>query len=79
MIEAQAAGLPCLISDRITKEVVVTEQVVSISLDEPKERWAEQAVALSEISRDSYAETSQERVRKAGYDVKDLAEWYAGL
>lgn len=79
VIEAQAAGLPCLISDRITKEVVVTDQVVSMSPDEPKERWAQQAVALSENPRDSYAVTSQELVRKAGYDVKDLAEWYAGL
>lgn len=79
VIEAQAAGLPCLISDRITEEVVVTDQVVRMSLDESKERWAEQAVALSETPRDKYAKTSQEQVRKAGYDVKELAEWYAGL
>lgn len=79
VIEAQSAGLPCLISDRITKEVVVTEQVVRMSLDESRERWAKQAVALSEVPRDRYAKTSQEQVRKAGYDVKELAEWYAGL
>lgn len=79
VIEAQAAGLPCLISDRITKEVVVTGQMTALSLGESKERWAERAAALSEIPRDRYAETSQEQVKKAGYDVKELAEWYAGL
>lgn len=79
VIEAQAAGLPCLISDRITKEVVVTEQVTALSLAESRERWAEQAAALSEIPRDRYAETSQDQVKKAGYDVKALANWYAGL
>ncbi len=79
VIEAQAAGLPCLISDRITKEVVVTEQVVSMPLEKLKEQWAEQAIALSKIPRDRYAESSQELVGKAGYDVKELAKWYAGL
>lgn len=79
VIEAQAAGLPCLISDRITKEVVVTEQVVSMPLEKSKEQWAGQAIALSKIPRDRYAKTSQELVGKAGYDVKELAKWYAGL
>lgn len=79
VIEAQSAGLPCLISDRITKEVVVTDQVIRIPLEKPKEYWADQAVALSEAPRDKYAETSQELVRKAGYDVKELAKWYEEL
>jgi glycosyltransferase involved in cell wall biosynthesis len=41
LIEAQAAGLPCVISDTITEQVcVVTDLVRRLSLDEPAEVWA---------------------------------------
>jgi glycosyltransferase involved in cell wall biosynthesis len=38
--EAQASGLKCLISDRITKEVALTELVTYRSIDEPAINWA---------------------------------------
>lgn len=44
VIEAQAAGLPCLISDRITKEVCITEAVESLPLE--VERWTERVLQL---------------------------------
>ncbi len=44
VIEAQAAGLPCLISDRITKEVCITEAVESLPLE--AEIWAKRVLQL---------------------------------
>ncbi|MBR0093200.1 MAG: glycosyltransferase, partial [Lachnospiraceae bacterium] len=41
VIEAQAAGLPCLISDTITKEAVLTEQVRRMSIQAAPGKWAE--------------------------------------
>lgn len=79
VIEAQAAGLPCLISDGITTEVVVTDQVTRMSLADTKEAWAEQAVKLSEMPRDAWVQLAQDQVMAAGYDVKRLAGWYAEL
>lgn len=40
LIEAQVAGLPCLISDMITDEVVLTDLIQKISL-ENEELWKE--------------------------------------
>ena len=42
MVEAQAAGLPCLISDKVPPECIITEGLVDIlSLSAGPETWAE--------------------------------------
>ena len=43
LIEAQTAGLPCLISDRITKDVVISLLVRSLSI-ESAQVWADEAL-----------------------------------
>ena len=40
-VEAQAADLPCIFSDHVTREVGFSERARFISLNEPKEVWAE--------------------------------------
>ncbi len=40
VIEAQAIGLPCILSDTITKEVKVTNLVTYLSLSQPVAEWA---------------------------------------
>lgn len=76
LIEAQAAGLQCLISDTITKDVVVSSDLIHAkSLEEDAESWARAAVALYQnppVGR----ECQKESIRKAGYDVQELAEWF---
>lgn len=39
LLEAQASGLPCLISDRVSLESNVTNRMTSLALEEPEE-WA---------------------------------------
>ena len=39
VVEAQAAGLPCIISDKITPQVGVTDLVTYMSLDVSMEEW----------------------------------------
>lgn len=51
LIEAQAARLPCLISDRVTSEVKYNENVDFLPLENSPERWAEKAFELLKISR----------------------------
>lgn len=75
LIEAQAAGLPSLISDTITGDVIVTEGIVqqlSIELD-PKE-WAERAVLL--VKEQSDRTCPYESIAAAGYDIRQLVQWY---
>lgn len=70
-IEAQAAGLPTVVSDTVPKEAFVTDLISSISLDENDKQWAEEIVniCLNDRRDDRYAKA----VRNAGYDIKDTS------
>jgi len=54
VIEAQAAGLPCLISDAISREAAVTELVERFSLDKSAAEWADEALKLYGTIKDRY-------------------------
>ena len=51
LIEAQAAGLPCVVSDTIPHEAYLTDLVDSESLSAPAEKWAEKILANRAIPR----------------------------
>lgn len=40
LIEAQAAGLPCIVSDKIPRDVQITDLIYTKSLNLPPEKWA---------------------------------------
>ena len=83
LLEAQAAGLPCVISDVITEEVILSDTVRRMSLNSASPEWAD---ALPEASG-----TDAQRAKAAGevrgkirkYDisecVKTLEEEYLKL
>ena len=64
-LEAQAAGLPCVLSDVIPKEVSVTDNVFYISLNEPIDKWVDLILSLKNFDRSS----NQSRIIDAGYDI----------
>lgn len=68
LIEAQAANLPCIISDRIPREAIVNESVDQLQLDERKWIKAISNFANIKINRD-YVNSN---IQKAGYDVKSM-------
>lgn len=65
-IEAQASGLPCLLSDHITPEVVVSPSCTRLSLTVPASVWAERAVASNCGDR----LLGQQAVMEAGYSLE---------
>lgn len=69
LIEAQAAGLPCVVSDVITREVDVTGNLRFIGLNESVQTWGDVIEHIPDIDRAKMAE----RVKKAGYDARDIA------
>lgn len=69
-LEAQAAGLPCVISSTISQEVDVTGNVSFVDLDAPVEVWVDKLVEKC----GSKAEDNVELLREAGYDIKDVAK-----
>ena len=70
VVEAQASGLPCLVSDRVTEDVCVSELVVRLPIDQGFEIWEKAIDSLSVCRRDV-----TDKIAAAGYDVKKNAEW----
>ena len=66
-IEAQAAGLPCVFSDRVTDEVLLSPAARRVSLQAEDAEW------VREITAARHSETERLRgidiVRRAGYDI----------
>lgn len=82
VVEAQAAGLPVVMSDTITDEVCLTELVESCSLNGEVRLWAQKALDAAgkkERDRAEYAGI----IAQKGYDVrqnaKKLAAFYQKL
>lgn len=70
VLEAQASGLPCLISDTITDEVCLLLTTEQVSLSESAEEWAKNILEIRKVIRtDTYDEMS-----KAGYNIKSLVD-----
>lgn len=82
LIEAQAASLPMIISDRITRDVEVTEGIVRfMSIDLSPDEWAERAVEIAEEFKNSdqkaMLRTEQRKViAEHGYDIEELCRFY---
>ncbi|WP_224723465.1 glycosyltransferase family 1 protein [Paenibacillus vietnamensis] len=70
LVEAQAAGLTCIVSDTITAEADVTGRLQFVGLKQPPEYWARQIAAASR----EHADTA-ESLRKRGYDTATMAKW----
>lgn len=70
LIEAQAAGLPCVISKNITEEVNITGLLEYVSLEQPPEYWAGVIEDLPNLDRGMASAKACEDLRNAGYDIK---------
>lgn len=71
IIEAQAAGLPCLISDKVPIECKKTDLVYQLSLEDSVNTWADKIHELSHIiRRDTY-----EEIKQSGFDIVENAKW----
>lgn len=70
-IEAQAAGLPCVFSDRVTDEVLLSPETRRISLQADDAEWAGEIVAAGQAKTDRVQ--GMDIVRRAGYDIHEEA------
>ena len=50
LVEAQASGLPCVISDNIPKQVQITDLIHPVSLERSPEYWSKK---ILEVTKDS--------------------------
>lgn len=66
-IEAQASGLPCVVSDVLSEETKVTKEYVALSLNQPPEEWGKKILALRGIPRIN----QRDNLVKAGYSMHE--------
>lgn len=71
IIEAQAAGLPCLISDKVPIECKKTDLVYQLNLEDSVNVWSDKIYELRHITRrDTY-----EEIKESGFDIVENAKW----
>lgn len=71
LIEAQASGMKCVISDTISKQVIITNNVIRISLSKSTQEWSDIALMQIDYNRENtYAE-----IKNAGFDIVSNAKW----
>lgn len=70
LVEAQAAGLPCVVSGTITKEIDLTENIAFIALEKSAREWA------GKILEDEYLrENELETIRNNEFDIYENVRW----
>lgn len=79
VVEAQAAGLPCLLSDQITRDVNITDLCCYLPIDKGIDIWVD---ALERAFNMQRKNVSQEIIN-TGFDIHQSAQWltnfYKGL
>ena len=68
VIEAQATGLPCVISDTITQQAKITDLIKFCSLKSPASAWADVCAKTMVMDRSKY----HDALIEAGYDIRDV-------
>ncbi len=71
LVEAQAAGLRCFVSDTVTKEAQATGLVTYLSIEQPAKEWAKAILTADYERKNTY-----EEVAANGFDVKNQADSY---
>ncbi len=79
LVEAQANGLPCLVSEAIQDESYINDNVCGMKLADSAEKWAGKAEEMAKLPR----VTDQSRLKERGLDLRqsmsDLVGFYQAL
>ena len=69
-VEAQAAGLPCFLSEKVPIACKMTDSVYYISLSEPAKIWARQILSVKGKER----KNTYQEIKDADYDIDENAQ-----
>lgn len=70
-IEAQAAGIPCILSDAVTEEVIVNDSAKRLPIGASTQVWAEEILKYKSRKKTD----TQKLIAERGYDIKETSKW----
>lgn len=76
ILEVQANGLPCIISDGVPRDVFLTDLIQPLSLKYPKEQWVETILKVQRINPVFYNEMLQQSEYTAETAMKKIYHLY---
>jgi len=76
LVEVQANGLPALVSDSITNNVKINNNIEYISLHKGTEYWSQRALIRLESDKHS---TDVQSLIEAGFDISDTVDEYVNI
>ncbi len=72
VLEAQASGLPCFISDTIPNDCIISEELVAkLSLSDTPQKWAQYVLSHKQSGRFDHSHL----VADKGFDIRQTAQW----
>ncbi len=72
MVEAQSAGLPCVISDKVPIQCDITGNVLVKNLEDSPEEWAKSVIEYTENFK---RKDTTMLIKEHGFDIRKNAEW----
>lgn len=72
-VEAQASGLPLILSDTISKDTEISDAVTWISLNEPEGNMDSIIMNQIKMSSDELRQDRNMQVKNSGYDISETA------
>ena len=73
VIEAQAAGLPCIVSDVVPLEAKITPQFELLSLNVSLDTWVKKILEFSRLDRENYSEQIKDNLLDSNYNIQTEA------
>lgn len=71
-VEAQAAGLPCLVSDKVPREAIFLDNTAQYSLCKTPLEWA---VKIKELVQQGRCYNVDDRIKCAGYNIESYSDF----
>lgn len=75
LMEAEASGLPCVISDKIDEDVCTNNLVYRISLDSPVEVWTQRIELFFDNDRKNSNIYASKCLKEKGFDTRESADF----
>ena len=74
VIEWQIAGLPCIVSDTVTKECAITSLVSFESINKEPKQWANRILNIKLANRTDNKDIIFHKIKATGYDIDNAAK-----